>query len=193
MKLSKVFGKNKFFRTGLISLSLAFLFFLISIFSLSFTDYKLSNYSKELKERFNLDYDTFFNFDYWFASQYVSTQNDISTNKLDKLIVQAPNTYVSFYTDYEETNKNFFYSYDVRKSNSISIDNLVEYKYLPNTKTGILTIKDSSSNVYDSYLQIGVPTYFQGNIVVESFKENISTNNLNITIQEPKSSNKDKK
>lgn len=186
-------NKNNFFRTGLISLSLAFIFFLISIFSLSFTDYKLSNYSKELKERFNIEYDTFFNFDYWFASQYVSTQNNISTNKLDKLIVQSPNTYVSLYTDHGENNKDFFYSYEVRKSNSISIDNLVEYKYLPNTKTGILTINDSSSNIYDSYLQVQIPASFKGTTIVQGFKENISTDNTKITIQEPKSSNKDKK
>lgn len=186
----KFFNKNNFFKTGIISLSLAFIFFLISIFSLSFTDYKLSNYSKELKERFNLDYQTFFNFDYWFASDYDYIKDYISTNKLDKLIVQAPNSSVTIYT--EETNDvNYFY--DAKKSISTSIENLVEYKYLPNTKTGILTIKDSSSNIYESYLQLQIPYSFKGNVVVESFKENISTDGRKVTIQEPKSSNKDKK
>lgn len=186
MKLN-IFKKNNFFRLGIASLFLSFLFFLISIFSLSFTDYKLSNYSKELKERFNLDYQTVFNFDYWFASYYDYTNDSIPVNNIDKLIVQAPNT--NIYLNYDESDT-ISYSYDAKMNISNSINNLAEYKYLPNTQTGVLTINDSSSSIYESSLYLNIPNSFKKNVVVQAFKENIFSSIENLTIEEPKSSNK---
>lgn len=186
MKLN-IFKKNNFFKLGIASLFLSFLFFLISIFSLSFTDYKLSNYSKELKERFNLDYQTLFNFDYWFASYYDYTNASIPINNIDKLIIQSPNTNV--YLHYDESNT-ISYTYDVRMNISNSINNLAEYKYLPNTRTGVLTINDSSSSIYESNLYLNIPSSFKKNVVVKAFKENIFSSIKTLVIEEPKNSNK---